>query len=146
MINNGLTPRRLFAFLAPRILISIVTFWNILCAIEFIINPEGYLAAFDLGGNSGIAVIRSVGILFLMWSVPYILAIIHPYRWRILVITAIVMQSIGCIGEIWIRSQIHAASMMSSSIQRFIVFDLAGLFLLILSFLLVLNSRRSYYV
>lgn len=143
MIIKESTFRRIFAFLAPRILIGVVTFWNILCAVEFIFYPGRYAASFDLAGDTGNAVIRSLGILFIMWNVPYLLAIIHPYRWRILVIAAIVMQVIGCIGEVWIRSQIHPSSMMSLSIQRFVVFDIAGLLLLILSFLLLHPKQEN---
>ncbi len=88
----------IMAAVLPRLLIGIVAFWNILCAVPFIFQAELYTSSFGLSGEVGIAVIRSFGVLFLMWTIPYLLAILHPYRWQILIVAAILMQAIGMRG------------------------------------------------
>jgi len=82
--------------------------------------------------------VRGVGILFLMWNVPYVFACINPVRYRLGLIFAILMQLTGLIGESYIFSTLTAGhEILRSSILRFIVFDGAGLVLLILAWLLL---------
>lgn len=125
----------------PRILIAIVTGWNLLCAVQFILQSEAYPSGFNLEGEVGIAVVRSMGVLFLMWNVPYLMAVIHPRRWSITLAAALGMQLIGLIGEIWIRSRLISATAMQASVLRFIQFDAAGLVLLCLAYFLVARGR-----
>ncbi len=131
--------------LLPRVLILIVAAWNILCAIQFIVFAKDYAPSFDLTPDiTGKAVIQSIGVLFIMWNIPYIFAIFHPHKWFILLICALLMQLTGLIGEIWIKSQLTLSYNMVSSIQRFIVFDAIGLVLIFTSALLVWAHRRNH--
>jgi preprotein translocase subunit SecG len=130
----------------PRFLLAIVAGWNLLCAIQFIIQPGMYLSAFDLSRESGRATVQSIGILFIMWNVPYLLAILQPFRWKILVLCALLMQAIGCIGEIWIRSQLQESPAFRDSLTRFTIFDVTGFFLLLLTIYLVNRDRRHTHV
>ena len=108
---------------AGRILIWIVTVWNIQCAILFILHPAQYAPGFNLDQTIGPTIIRSIGLLFLMWNIPYLLASIHPYRWRICLETAGVQQSLGLVGETWIRANAPPFPEIQASILRFIYFD-----------------------
>jgi len=135
----------LFRSFLPRVLLAIVAGWNLLCAIQFIVQPALYRPAFDLSGESGRAAVQSIGILFVMWNIPYLLAVVQPYRWKILVLCALLMQGIGCIGEIWIRSQLQGSYAFRDSLLRFTLFDLAGFFLLFLAYILVNHNRRPFH-
>ena len=121
-----------------RLLIAIVTAWNLQAAVIFIIAPQSFVHAYELSGVAGEAAVRGVGVLFLMWSVPYVFAVIHPTRYRLGLVSAMLMQLIGLIGESYILSTLPLDHMMlRSSIFRFIVFDGVGLLLLITAYLLV---------
>ena len=121
-----------------RLLIAIVTAWNLQAAVIFIIAPQSFVHAYELSGVAGEAAVRGVGVLFLMWSVPYVFAVIHPTRYRLGLVYAMLMQLIGLIGESYILSTLPLDHMMlRSSIFRFIVFDGVGLLLLITAYLLV---------
>ena len=61
-----------------RILIGLVLLDNLQAAVFFITKPDRFAAAFDLAGPAGIAAMRSIGILFLMWCVPYALRLFIP--------------------------------------------------------------------
>jgi len=128
----------------PRLLILIVTAWNLLCAIQFLLYAPDYAPSFDLPfGETGMAVIQSLGILFLMWNIPYIFALLNPTKWFIALISAVLMQFTGLIGEIWIKSQLINPQNMAASIQRFILFDAIGLVLLMSAMGLVWRIRRN---
>ncbi len=126
-----------------RFLIALVFTSNILCAIQFVVNPSGYIQQFDLVGEAGTVVIRSLGILFIMWNVPYAIAVYHPYRYPIALTSAILMQLIGFIGETWIYFSIQNLVNTRSSILRFMIFDFAGLLLLSVAFALLFNKRKN---
>jgi hypothetical protein len=96
-----------------------------------------------LEGEAGTVVIRSLGILFIMWNVPYAIAIYHPYRYPVALISALMMQLIGFIGETWIYFGIHSLMNTRSSILRFMIFDFAGLLLLSVAFALLFNKRKN---
>lgn len=81
-------------------------------------------------GQIGIITVISFGILFVMWNIPYIFAIIHPIKWDILLKVILLMQLIGVIGEIWIFPLARDLASIRIMIQRFIMFDTAGLVLL----------------
>ena len=111
-----------------RLLIGFVFFFNIQCAIVFIIRPDLYTSGFELQGGTGEAMVRGLGVLFLMWNVPYAVALRNPVRFRISLVEAIAMQTIGLVGEtliFWLLPGEHPA--VQSTILRFISFDGGGL-------------------
>jgi hypothetical protein len=119
---------------AARILIGAVLVSNLYCAILFIWQPASYAPAFELSGASGEAAVRGMGVLFLMWNVPYAVAFINPIKHRLSLWEAITMQVIGVVGESLILAGLPAENMLArQSITRFIVFDAAGLGALILA-------------
>src|SRR4030065_399398 len=119
---------------AARVLIGAVLVSNLYCAILFTWQPEGYAAAFELSGASGEAAGRGMGVLFLMWNVPYAVAFISPTRHRLSLWEAVVMQAMGVVGESLILAGLpHEYGIARQSILRFIVFDLAGCVWLVLA-------------
>lgn len=121
-----------------RLLIGIVFFWNVQCAILFLLMPGNYAPSFELSGDLGEAMIRAMGVLFLMWNVPYAFALWHPVRNKLSLFEAMIMQSIGFIGELVILFHlpvIHTTARFS--ILRFSLFDGLGVLLLFVAFLLV---------
>jgi hypothetical protein len=82
-----------------RVLIGAVFLVNVQCALAFLIWPERYAPTFEMGGVVGVAMVRGLGVLFLMWNVPYAVALWHPVRHRDFLFTALVMQAIGLLGR-----------------------------------------------
>ena len=118
-----------------RLLIGLVTAWNLQAAFAFIFAPSGFVRAYELSGTAGEAAIRGFGILFLMWNVPYLFAVKDPIRYQLALTFALLMQSIGLIGETYIYFTLPADhAMLENSILRFIVFDGAGLALLAMAY------------
>jgi len=112
-------------------LIAIVTAWNLQAALVFILWPERYVSGFELTGVPGMAAVRGTGILFVMWNVPYLVALWHPRKNRLALGMALVMQSVGLVGESMLLTTLPAGhALLSTSITRFIVFDGSGLVLL----------------
>ena len=127
-----------------RSLIAIVTVWNLQAAVIFIISPESFVHAYELSGAAGEAAVRGVGVLFLMWNVPYVFAAIHPVRFRLGLAFALLMQLIGLLGESYIFSTLTMEHLiLRGSILRFIIFDGAGLLLLLLAWLLIRKLDAS---
>lgn len=115
-----------------RVLIGLVFLINVQSAFVFFIKPAFFVPAYQLHGIPGQAAIRGMAVLFLMWNVPYIVALINPLRYRVSLYEAIAMQSIGLIGEsLILRSLPIEYSILGRSILRFIIFDGAGLVALI---------------
>jgi hypothetical protein len=115
-------------------LIGAVVLWNAQCAVAFLVAPGIYAPGLELGNTAGEAVVRGLGVLFLMWNVPYVVALLHPVRHRISLYEAVAMQAIGMIGEsliLWSLGGGHPAA--NSTLARFIAFDAAGLVLLVLA-------------
>ena len=118
-----------------RILIGIVTAWNLQAALTFILRPYLYAPNFELSGEPGAVAVRGTGILFLMWNVPYLVALWHPRKHLPLLEIAIVMQSIGLVGEsMTLLSLPIGHALLRESISRFILFDASGLILLVGAF------------
>jgi hypothetical protein len=112
-------------------LIGLVILWNLQVVFVFLLRPEQYTDAYELGGLAGAAALRGIGVLFLMWNVPYLVALWHPVRHRISLYEALAMQTIGLVGEAFIYLAlpvIHIA--LRASVMRFIAFDGLGLVLL----------------
>ncbi len=126
-----------------RLLIFGVAFWNLQCAAVFLIFPERYAPSFELNGEVGLVVIRAMAVLFVMWNIPYLFALIHPYRWFVSLIQALVMQSVGFIGETWLFTTITAERViLRSSILRFMIFDGLGILLLGIAVIIALRFRK----
>ena len=111
-----------------RLWIGGVLFFNVQCALAFLIQPQAYAGAFELQGTAGDMMVRSMGILFLMWNVPYVFALIHPVNHRLSLWQAWGMQAIGSLGESSLVTSLpegHAA--LRATATRFIWFDGVGL-------------------
>lgn len=114
-----------------RLLIAIVTLWNLQAALVFFLWPQVYAPGFMLTGLPGEAAIRGVGVLFAMWNVPYLVALWHPRRYKLALQLALAMQALGVLGETLIYLTIPADyAILRASLLRFILFDAAGVFLL----------------
>lgn len=117
--------------IASRVLIGVVLALNVQCAVLFIATPAIFAPGFELTGVAGESMVRGMGILFLMWNVPYLIAFTNPLtRWWSL-IEATAMQAIGLAGESLMLIALpvgHEALRMTG--QRFILFDGGGLVLL----------------
>lgn len=130
-----------------RFLIGFVLLVNLQCALSFIIAPGDHAPAFELSGISGEAAIRGFGVLFIMWNIPYIIAFIHPVRFRISLFEAIGMQFIGLTGEILILLGLTPDNdILSKSIQRFVIFDAVGLICLVSAALLQMRKISIFHI
>jgi len=120
----------------PRLLIAVVSVWNIQAAIVFIVSPESFVHAYELSGVAGEAAVRGVGVLFLMWNIPYLFAVANPIRFRFAVLLALLMQGTGLCGESYIITTLPMEhEILRTSIIRFIGFDGTGFVLLLLAWL-----------
>ena len=133
--------------LLPRVLIFLVLAMNLQCAFAYIFNPLPYVAPFELSGEPGRVAVVGIGILFVMWQVPYVFALVHPLRNHRSLIEAVVMQAIGLVGETLLLFSIPSVhTILRASISRFVLFDAGGLILLIAAVaytLRVLISRKG---
>ena len=78
--------------------------------------------------------IRGLGVLFLMWNVPYAMAMLNPQKYRISLFEAIIMQTTGLVGETIIFLTLSTDHFTArSSLARFITFDGGGLASLLLA-------------
>ena len=122
---------------AARFLIAAVIGWNLQVAYVFLFSPEAFIASFELSGLPGEAAVRGMAVLFMMWNIPYLVALWHPRRYRVSLYEAIAMQTVGLLGESFILSTLGTGhALLHTSITRFIAFDAAGLVLLLAAFLL----------
>jgi hypothetical protein len=117
-----------------RLLIGLVLFFNIQCAVLFLWKPEFFAPSFELAEAPGIALVRGLGLLFLMWNVPYAVAISNPQKRRISLYEAIAMQTIALVGETLIYLTLPATHPIpQQTLIRFIAFDGGGLAALLLA-------------
>jgi hypothetical protein len=121
-----------------RVLIGTVLFINVQCALLFLLQPRVYVPGFGLEGGMGIVYVRGIGLLFLMWNVPYFVAVLDPMKYRVSLYEATIMQTIGLVGETLLLSLPVGHQALQNSVRRFILFDAVGLVLL---FLAVLVTR-----
>ena len=123
-----------------RALVALVFVVNVQCAFQFILWPDTYTAAYQVEGMSAEAMIRTVGICFLMWNATYPPVIARPDRFRVLFGVVLAQQAIGLVGESLLLASLQPGlEVLASSIARFIAFDAAGLVLLALAFFLSRN-------
>jgi hypothetical protein len=127
-----------------RLLIATVTLMNLQAAFLFLLRPGDFAYGFEMTGTEGEAMMRGMGLLFLMWNIPYIFAAIHPSRNFISLIEASIMQFIGVAGETLILLGMpREHPLIEASVKRFILFDGSGFVFLIIALLLAVMARRS---
>lgn len=120
-----------------RFCVGLVLFINLNCAVQFLLKPEFFGAGFELTGVPGSAMIQGMGLLFIMWNVPYVFALIHPIKNRISMVETLIMQWIGVSGESILMSQLPGSHPnLQGSVHRFILFDGAGFIMLLVAFLI----------
>jgi hypothetical protein len=125
-------------------LVGVVTFLNLQAAIYFLIKPEDYAPGFELSGIPGIAMVRGVGLLFLMWNIPYLVALVNPVKHFTSYLEAVAMQAIGVVGETTILLTLNGIHQgINASVTRFIIFDGGGFILLIVGLLLLIRYRKT---
>jgi hypothetical protein len=108
-------------------LIGVVVAWNLECALVFLLNPDLYAPGFELAGLPGEAAVRGFAILFVMWNIPYLVALWNPQRNRVSLWEALAMQTVGVLGESLILLSIPSGhAVLHASLIRFITFDAAG--------------------
>lgn len=132
--------------LIVRLFIGAVVFLNLQCALLFLILPGQFAGSFELAGIPGRIAIQGTGLLFVMWNIPYLFALAHPDKNRLSLIEAVLMQTVGLVGESILLAGIPAQDgLLRASIKRFILFDGSGLVVLILALLLVYRGsiRRA---
>ena len=125
-----------------RVLVALVFAVNVQCALQFILWPGAYTAAYQVEGASAEAMVRTVGICFLMWNATYPPVIVRVERYRVLFGVVLAQQAIGLVGESLLMTSLQPGlEVLASSIARFIAFDAAGLVLLAIAFLVSRTSR-----
>lgn len=118
-----------------RVLVALVFFVNVQCAVQFLVWPGAYVGAYQVQGASAEAMVRTVGICFLMWNATYPPVIVYPQRYRVLFAVVIAQQIIGLVGESLLLASLGPGlEVLASSVVRFIAFDAAGLVLLVVAF------------
>jgi hypothetical protein len=126
-----------FRLWTARLLIAVVVAWNLECALVFLLNPGLFAPGFELAGIPGAAAVRGFAVLFVMWNIPYLVALWHPQRNRVSLCEALAMQTIGVIGESLILFSLPAGHMsLHASLLRFISFDASGVVALLEAVLL----------
>ena len=120
-----------------RLLIAVVVVWNLECALVFWFNPGVFAPGFELAGIPGAAAVRGFAILFVMWNIPYLVALWHPQRHRLSLGEALAMQTVGVLGESLILLSLPSGHMLlHTSLLRFIAFDASGVVALLGALLL----------
>lgn len=111
-----------------RLVVGIVFFFNVTCALAFIARPGDYAPSFEVSGLPGEILVRGMGILFLMWNATYPPVLARPDRQRVLFAVILAQQAIGVIGEtvMWVTLPPGHPALWSTGL-RFIFFDSAGL-------------------
>lgn len=127
-----------------RLSIAIVTAWNLQCAVVFLLNPTAYMPGFELNGLPGQVALRGMAVLFVMWSIPYLVALWNPLRHRLSLWEALAMQLVGLAGESLILTGIpQAYPSLQQSICKFILFDGLGVGLLAVAVLFSARAGRK---
>jgi hypothetical protein len=117
-----------------RLLIFLIVADNFQAAILFLFHPDGVASSFELTGLISNSIIQGMGLLFLMWCVPYVVALINPAGNRVSLYESIAMQAIAVVGEttLLILLPVKLPS-LEATVLKFVVFDLGGLVLLLLA-------------
>lgn len=122
-------------FWTARLIVGVVFFFNVTCALAFIARPGDYAPAFEVSGLPGEVMVRGMGILFLMWNVPYLPVLVRPERQRTCFAVILVQQAIGVLGEtaMWLDLPPGHPALWETGL-RFILFDGAGLIGMVLAY------------
>lgn len=127
-----------------RVLIGIVVFFNLDAAFNFMFKPALYSPGFELNGVPGQAIIQGMGVLFLMWNVPYLVAMLNPHRHFTSLVESVIMQAIGVCGESIILLLLQGEHpLIKTSTMRFIEFDSGGLLLLLIALWITWKNRTK---
>ncbi len=116
-----------------RLPVLIVFLSNLSAALPFLLVPDRFTASFELDGEVGAVMVRSIGLLFLMWIIPYVPILLSPERSPSCLWVILVQQLLGLGGEswMWLRTEGHAV--LRATGARFIFFDSVGLALLVVA-------------
>ena len=129
---------------AARALILVVFLVNVQCALLFIAFPDRFAPGFELEGAAGRGAVQGFGILFLMWNIPYGVALSHPVNRRVSLYEATAMQATGFAGECLLLAGFpNGHSLIRETVSRFILFDGVGLVLLLLALTLTVKVRTG---
>lgn len=127
-----------------RLLIGFVSFFNLQCAFYFLFRPADYAPGFELTGVPGSAIVQGMGLLFIMWNIPYLFALVNPLKYTVSLVEAVIMQAVGVFGETILLLILKGEHpLVRASVLRFIYFDGGGLVLLALALILILRIKRS---
>jgi hypothetical protein len=127
-----------------RVLIGLVLLDNLQAAVIFLVLPSRISPSFELNGVASNAAIQGIGLLFLMWCVPYFVAALDPGKHKISFIESIIMQVIALIGEFILLVLLPTKlPILTSSVQRFILFDGIGLLFLLFAAAVLWFPRKS---
>jgi hypothetical protein len=127
-----------------RVLIGLVLLDNFQAAVIFLLFPSRMSPGFDLTGVAGNAAIQGIGLLFLMWCVPYFIATLDPRRHKASFIESIAMQTIALVGESILLALLPTRlPVLTASVQRFISFDGLGLLFLLVAAAVLRLPRKS---
>lgn len=129
------------ALWCARIVFGLVFVINVQCALQFVFIPNAYVGAYELEGISGIIALQGMGIAFLMWNTTYPFFIARPIKWRVVGVIILSQQAIGLIGESLLLTCLPSGhEILTTSIQRFILFDGIGLLAMTAAFLFLLKK------
>lgn len=127
-----------------RVAFAAVFALNVMCALQFVLDPSSYAGAYELEGVAGETAVRGIGIAFLMWNATYPAFIAAPSRFRVLGWVILAQQAIGLVGESLLLYSLPAGhDVLAGSIMRFIAFDGAGLVLMGVAFALLMARGRT---
>ena len=130
----GMTRKSKLRNWIARLLIFLVVADNFQAAILFLFHPESVAPSFELAGVIGDSIIQGIGLLFLMWCVPYVVALINPARHRLSLLEATIMQAMAFAGETMLMVLLPVKLPdLECAVLKFMIFDLAGLVLLLLA-------------
>ena len=117
---------------------------NVQCALVFIVSPARYAASFQVGGLGAETAVQAMAVLFLMWNATYPLVVIDPVRHFTLFGVVLVQQVIGVVGESWLWATLpQGTDALSSSLARFVAFDVVGLILMACAYLVLRRSVHA---
>ncbi len=136
--------RATWAEWVARLAVGAVFIMNVWCALAYLATPDVYAAGYGLSGYVGRAVVQAFGILFLMWNATYPPVIWKPGRHTTLFAVVLVQQLIGLVGEAGLlRSLPPEAAALRATGTRFVIFDAAGLCLMVAAFAVLRWARAK---
>lgn len=128
-----------------RFFVFFVFLSNLSAAIPFVWDPARYVSSFEVQGVVGEVVVRSIGVLFIMWIVPYVPAILNPVQYRVCLVVILAQQCIGLMGESWMWFVLPAGhESLRATGTRYILFDATGLLFLGIAWLVTRVPRKLF--